>query len=118
MFTEDPSVFRREPSKDEVAAANTEIEQQEKTISKLDKMIHGLMVEISKLRVAQRTHHEVICRCKGVITLARRIPEEVLANIFEHCVADGWTRAALANMWKLDSLLREIIRHHGTALGT
>ena len=95
MFTEDPSVFRREPSKDEVAAANTEIEQQEKTISKLDKMIHGLMVEISKLRVAQRTHHEVICRCKGVITLARRIPEEVLANIFEHCVADGWTRAPI-----------------------
>ncbi|KAM5541320.1 hypothetical protein V8D89_004874 [Ganoderma adspersum] len=30
--------------------------------------------------------------------------------------ADGWTSAALANMWKLDSLLRETLRYHGIGL--
>ena len=30
--------------------------------------------------------------------------------------ADGWTSAALVNMWKLDSLLRETLRFHGISL--
>ncbi|KAM5535260.1 hypothetical protein V8D89_011066 [Ganoderma adspersum] len=30
--------------------------------------------------------------------------------------ADGWTSVALANMWKLDSLLRETLRFHGISL--
>ena len=32
--------------------------------------------------------------------------------------AEGWTRAALGKMWKLDSLLRESQRFHGIGIGT
>lgn len=38
--------------------------------------------------------------------------EEIEANVS----ADGWTSTALANMWKLDSLLRETLRYHGVGL--
>ena len=31
--------------------------------------------------------------------------------------AEGWTRAALGKMWKLDSLLRESQRFHGIGIG-
>lgn len=37
-------------------------------------------------------------------------------EIEKSIVADGWTSAALANMWKLDSLLRETLRFHGISL--
>ena len=30
--------------------------------------------------------------------------------------ADGWTGAAMGNMWKLDSILRETLRYHGVSL--
>ena len=30
--------------------------------------------------------------------------------------ADGWTGAAMGNMWKLDSILRETLRYHGVGL--
>ena len=36
----------------------------------------------------------------------------------EACIAaDGWTAAALGKMRKLDSVLRETLRHNGIALG-
>ncbi|KIP09874.1 hypothetical protein PHLGIDRAFT_296322 [Phlebiopsis gigantea 11061_1 CR5-6] len=95
MFIDEPSLFRRDPTYDEVVAANAEIARQENTIAVLDNKIQSYMSEIGRLRATQRTHHEVIRRCKGVITLARRIPQELLAKIFEHCVADGWTRAPI-----------------------
>ena len=46
-------------------------------------------------------------------SLVQALRDEIEANTG----VDGWT-TGMANMWKLDSLLREIIRHHGTALGT
>ena len=39
--------------------------------------------------------------------------EEIEANVS----ADGWTAATLGKMWKLDSILREVLRHHGIGLG-
>ena len=37
----------------------------------------------------------------------------------EACIAaDGWTAAALGKMRKLDSVLRETLRHHGPNLRT
>lgn len=93
MFPDQPSVFRRDPTRDEVAAANAEIVRQEQAVGALELQIQGLMSEIGRLRTAQRGRQEMIHRCKGVITLARRIPEELLAKIFEYSAADGWTRA-------------------------
>ena len=41
-----------------------------------------------------------------------------LREELEAClVADGWTAAALGKMRKLDSILRETLRHNGIALG-
>lgn len=89
----DISVFRREPSTEEIAAATAEIESQELAILALQQRIHDLTGEIAAARRAQGYHRDIIARCRGVTTLARRIPEELLAQIFERCVADGWTRA-------------------------
>ncbi|PIL30235.1 hypothetical protein GSI_07413 [Ganoderma sinense ZZ0214-1] len=42
---------------------------------------------------------------------------EPLRNEIEKSVAaDGWTHAAHPSMWKLDSLLRKILRFHGISL--
>ena len=40
--------------------------------------------------------------------------EEIEASI----ATDGWTAAALGKMWKLDSILRETLRHHPANLRT
>ncbi len=40
----------------------------------------------------------------------RKEIEEVLAE-------QGWTKAAMSKMWKLDSLLKEYQRHQGLSLG-
>ena len=41
-----------------------------------------------------------------------------LREEIETCIgADGWTAAALGKMRKLDSILRETLRHNGIALG-
>ena len=40
-----------------------------------------------------------------------------LRDEIETCIAaDGWTGTALGNMWKLDSLLREILRFYGVGM--
>lgn len=31
---------------------------------------------------------------------------------------NGWTKAALGKMWKLDSLFRESVRHNGVSLSS
>ncbi|KAI0698895.1 hypothetical protein BC835DRAFT_1268573 [Cytidiella melzeri] len=90
-----PAVFRREPYPEEVAAARAEIQNQELAISALDQKIQGLMAQITLARIAQGRHREVIARCKAVTTLARRLPEELLAKIFECCTIEGWTFAPM-----------------------
>ncbi|PIL30270.1 cytochrome P450 [Ganoderma sinense ZZ0214-1] len=42
--------------------------------------------------------------------------EPLRDEIEKSIAADGWTGAALANMWMLDSLLRETLRFHGIGL--
>ena len=73
--------------------ANQEIAKQERAISTLEQRAQALIAEMANVRRLQAGYREVVARYKGVITLARRIPEELLAKIFEHCVVDGWTRA-------------------------
>lgn len=91
----DISVFRREPSLDEIAAANEEIAKQAQAIVILDQRAQALIAELANLRKLQAGHKNVMARCRGVTTLARRIPEELLAKIFELSVMDGWTRAPI-----------------------
>ncbi|KAJ3558661.1 hypothetical protein NM688_g794 [Phlebia brevispora] len=93
MVEFDLTVFRREPTPQEVDAAQKEIDRQEMAISTIEHRVQRLLSDIQELRKAQVDHAQAVRRCKGVITLARRIPEELLARIFEQCVADGWSRA-------------------------
>lgn len=91
----DKSVFRREPTPADVAAACREIDEHKAAISSLQERIFILLSEVQTLRREQKEHHDQINVCKGVTTLARRIPEELLSKIFEHCLEDGWYRAPL-----------------------
>ncbi|KAK7696611.1 hypothetical protein QCA50_001269 [Cerrena zonata] len=87
------SVFRREPTAAEIAEAETEIQTHEQTVAQLTKQIQSLHTQITSLRTAQADHFKAMYRHKGVITLARRIPPELLARIFRICVKDGWYMA-------------------------
>lgn len=93
MLELDPLIFRRDPLPHEVEAAEKEIARQNAAIDTLERRIQRLRADILSLEKAQRAHQGDIYYCKGVITLARRLPEELLAKIFEHCVAAGWPRA-------------------------
>ncbi|KAF9452461.1 hypothetical protein P691DRAFT_721887 [Macrolepiota fuliginosa MF-IS2] len=67
----------------------------ESAISIIDEEIGGLMRTIRQLQFRKWEHNEGIRHCKGLITLARRLPCEILANIFEICIRDGYTRTPL-----------------------
>ncbi|KAH9950066.1 hypothetical protein B0H21DRAFT_22428 [Amylocystis lapponica] len=95
MATFDRSVFRREPSQEDIVAANDQIHQHEAAITTIHNRVRMLFVEIADLRKVQAEHSAAVSYCRGVITLARRIPEELLSKIFEHCVEEGWTRAPI-----------------------
>ncbi|KAI0921950.1 hypothetical protein AcW1_004208 [Taiwanofungus camphoratus] len=96
MLNFDRSLYRCEPTPDDVVAIREEICRHKIAIDAIQERILGLQLEIQQLRREQGMHDQHISLCKGVITLARRIPEELLAKIFEHCVEGGWTRAPLA----------------------
>lgn len=101
----DLSVYRGEPSPADVLAANTEIRRHEGAISSIHCRIASLLTEVAQLKVEEADHQAAIRTCKGVTTLARLIPDELLAQIFQHCVADGWTRApvvvsAVCSAWR------------------
>lgn len=87
------SVFRREPTAIEIAEATSGIHTHEQAVAQLNNSIQSLQRQITSLKVVQAGHVQTINRHKGVITLARRIPTELLARIFERCVKDGWYRA-------------------------
>lgn len=88
-------LYRCEPSLEDIDAANQEIQKHERAVSAIQEHIATLLSDVQRLRREQQLHKEAIQRCMGVITLARRIPEELLSKIFEHCVQDGWTRAPI-----------------------
>ncbi|KAI0079712.1 hypothetical protein K474DRAFT_1591654 [Panus rudis PR-1116 ss-1] len=88
-------VFRREPTAEEVAVAESEIATHELAVSRLQSQIQTLQRQIDTLKVSQAEHRRVIGRFRGITTLARRIPSELLACIFEQCVKNGWYRAPL-----------------------
>lgn len=110
------SSYRRDPSQDELEAANAEIARQMQAVGAIEIQIQSLVSEIGRLRTQQRVHKEAIHRCKGVITLARRLPEELLAKIFEHCVEDGWTRAPIVvsqvcSIWRKAAMAPRVWSH-------
>ncbi|TFY83807.1 hypothetical protein EWM64_g188 [Hericium alpestre] len=82
-------------SLEDIAAVHGEIEAHERTVEALESEIHDVLREANRLRSARQQHLDFIKRCKGMITLARRAPDEVLGQIFDQCAAAGWAKAPL-----------------------
>ncbi|KAI0367642.1 hypothetical protein BV20DRAFT_1045441 [Pilatotrama ljubarskyi] len=87
--------YRSEPTPETIKAAWNTIHGHEAAISDIEDRIHDLLNQVQHLRYDQAKHRAAIERCIGLVTLARRLPEELLIKIFEHCVEDGWTRAPI-----------------------
>ncbi|KAI5124863.1 hypothetical protein M0805_007295 [Coniferiporia weirii] len=83
------------PSDDDKRKAREEIAQHESAISVLQSKINGLIQDIRRFEEEKRKHATAIAKCKGVLTLANRIPGELLARIFELSVIGWWTRAPI-----------------------
>lgn len=72
-----------------------QIRTHESAMAIIDDEICGLMRAVRQLQFKKLKHVEGIRHCKGLITLARRLPIEILASIFEMCIRDGYTRTPL-----------------------
>ncbi|THH12314.1 hypothetical protein EW145_g27 [Phellinidium pouzarii] len=83
------------PSDDDMQKAREQIAQHEYTISVLQSKTNDLYREIRRIDEEKGKHIAAIAKYKGVLTLANRIPGELLARIFELAVMSGWTRAPI-----------------------
>uniref|UniRef100_A0A8H7Y1L8 F-box domain-containing protein n=1 Tax=Psilocybe cubensis TaxID=181762 RepID=A0A8H7Y1L8_PSICU len=79
----------------DVDAVHQAILTHEREIGLIDVKIQGLMQSVRRLQFQKDLHNAEIRKCKGKITLASRLPPEILAYIFELCVLDGRTRTPL-----------------------
>ena len=91
----DVNVFRRQPSPQDVRELRALIDTNESSIASLNEEIEACSRQLSALRAERYSHVFTIRRCKAVMTLARLLPPELLAKIFEHACQLGWTRASI-----------------------
>ena len=70
-------------------------EEHKKAMVLLDNEIEGLVRKVRQLQFRKSEHLQKIKYYQGLTTLARRLPPELLASIFDECVRDGWTRTPL-----------------------
>lgn len=89
-------LYRLAPSSDEMQRARDEITEHEAIIQSLQAQMDGLIRQVRQVEEEKRKHHKAILKCRGLLTLAIRIPPELLARIFSLAVADGWTRGPVA----------------------
>lgn len=85
----------RYPSEDDIRMIGCAIARDERVIASLNSEIHTIMRQLEQVRLRKMEYQESIRQYRSLITLARRIPPEVLADIFELCAESGWTRAPL-----------------------
>ncbi|KAF8913813.1 hypothetical protein CPB84DRAFT_1669208 [Gymnopilus junonius] len=100
----------------DVSAVYDTILEHEEAIIALDDEIEVLMSTIRKIQHQKQQRLLEIRKCKGRITLARRLPSELLASIFEECVLDGWTRTPLVvshvcRTWRKAALTPSVWSH-------
>ncbi|ESK97658.1 hypothetical protein Moror_17520 [Moniliophthora roreri MCA 2997] len=82
-------------SAEEISHIKGLISAEQEVIDSIDVEIEGLMQQIRRLRFKKLKHKELIHLYQGSITLARRIPHEILATIYEICAQDGYTLTPL-----------------------
>jgi len=111
----DKLTFRRQPTVADVQAVHEAIAIQEKAISALDNEIAVLMCNVRRLTHQKSQHLARIRHCRSLITLATRIPSELLATIFEHAASD-WARAPIivshvCSVWRAAATLPGVWSH-------
>lgn len=87
------SVQRRAP--EDVDVIQAAIKEAQNVQADLDLQIERLMRQVRSLHYQKSQQQERITYYKGLITLASRLPHEILARIFEMSARDGWTRGPL-----------------------
>lgn len=86
----------REPTEDDMILIRQIIMSDEEAIQELNSETTILYSVLERLRLQKDKHRENIRRARSLLTLARRLPPELLARIFEICAQSGWTRAPVA----------------------
>ncbi len=82
-------------SAEEIFAVHAVIHSHELEVESMDITIQDLLRQLQQLHAKRAYHLDAIAKCRGSISLARRAPDDVLALIFEHAAAGGWTNAPL-----------------------
>lgn len=85
----------RYPSEDDIRTIGCAIAHDEQVVAALNSEINTIMAQLEQVRLRKMKYQENIRQYRSLITLARRIPPELLANIFALCAESGWTRAPL-----------------------
>ncbi|KAG0709533.1 hypothetical protein DFH29DRAFT_792427 [Suillus ampliporus] len=83
----------REPTEDDMVLTHQTMMADEEAIQELHSEMNILYSMLERLRLQKDKHRENIRRARSLLTLARRLPPELLARIFETCAESGWTRA-------------------------
>ena len=91
----DIDVFRRHPSPQDVTELRALIATNESSLASLNEESEACSRQLSALRTKSYALIFTIRRCQAAMTLARLIPSELLAKIFEHASETGWTRAPI-----------------------
>ncbi|KAG1755798.1 hypothetical protein EDB19DRAFT_1663026 [Suillus lakei] len=86
----------REPTEDDMVLIHQTTVADEEAIQELNGQMTMLYSVLERLRLQKDKHQENIRRAHSLLTLARRLPPELLARIFEICAKSGWTRAPVA----------------------
>ncbi|VDB97526.1 unnamed protein product [Peniophora sp. CBMAI 1063] len=108
-------------SEDSVREVVEEIRVHELAVASVDAEMQELYRQAALLRSKKQKYLDLIGKCRGRITLALRVPDELLALVFEHCASDWakapltfsqvcrkWRQAATApNVWSRVSLTSE-----------
>jgi len=94
-FLQTPNQSSRIFSDVYVDAVHQKIVENEHAIESLERGIEEHARTIRQIQYKIQQHQVEIRRYKGMITLAKRLPPEILASIFEECVKSGWTKTPL-----------------------
>ncbi|KAI0069075.1 hypothetical protein BV25DRAFT_1845075 [Artomyces pyxidatus] len=107
---------RFEISEEDISSVYGEIRDHEDAIAAIDAELQQLARESHRLYTRKAHLLDLISKCRGRITLARRAPDDVLALIFEHCVSSGWAKGALVvsqvcSKWRRASFAPRVWSH-------
>jgi hypothetical protein len=107
-------------SADEICTVRANIHKHRLEIDSIlvDVIIQNMPVlrEVQQLRAKKAYHLGAIAKHRGSISLALRAPDDVLALIFEHSAAGGWTNTPLVTShvcakWRRASLVPRVWSH-------